>query len=103
MNPILLTEEDLLEKFKTFLTQYKITDRVIENIYKNSELSLEQFVKKWLDNQEALISLMCIWSTTKEGHNYWHNLSRQWQSFLNDGYSEVPMILFQPKHEYTYT
>ena len=86
-----------LERFRTFLIQYGLLDRVTDIIAIKKHKTLEEYCSNEFTKTLSLIDHMCSWESLDEGHEFWENLNEQWIEHINfekDGIIK-PMILFK--------
>ena len=86
-----------LERFRTFLIQYGLLDRVTDIIAIKKHKTLEEYCSNEFTKTLSLIDHMCSWESLDEGHEFWSNLNEQWIEHINfekDGIIK-PMILFK--------
>ena len=81
---ILLTKNDVIKKH--FLRFLKNNDVYIQyrNCFKQSKPHFRHLIKNnWFYNTKVdIINASFHWASTKEGHDFWMNLHKQWEKYV---------------------
>lgn len=79
-----MTKDQLNHHLTGFLKRNKCLEKFKEGIKKGKEVTIEILLKEYQNNPQRLISGSFTWERTKQGHNFWSNISNKWENYLNE-------------------